>query len=39
VAAGAVGPEVEQVAAQMVAERSVRVDRAEAILKAVRGQG
>ncbi len=36
VAAGAIGPEVEQVAAQMVAEKSVRVDRAEAILKALR---
>jgi hydroxymethylglutaryl-CoA reductase len=38
VAAGASGPQVEQVAAQMVAEKSVRVDRAEAILKAIRGQ-
>ena len=39
VAAGAVGAEVEPVAAQMVAEKSVRVDRAEAILKALRHQG
>ncbi len=38
VAAGATGPEVEQVAARMVTEKSVRVDRAEAILKAIRGQ-
>ncbi len=38
VAAGAVGAEVEPVAAQMVAEKTVRVDRAEAILKALRHQ-
>jgi len=38
VAAGAAESEVEQVAARMVAEKSVRVDRAEAILKAIRGQ-
>jgi hydroxymethylglutaryl-CoA reductase len=37
-AAGAVGPQVEQVANQMVAEKSVRVDRAEAILTALRNQ-
>jgi hydroxymethylglutaryl-CoA reductase len=37
-AAGAIGPEVEPVAAQMVAEKTVRVDRAEAILKAIRSQ-
>ena len=38
VAAGATGEWVERVAAQMVAERKVRVDRAEAILKAISGE-
>jgi hydroxymethylglutaryl-CoA reductase len=38
VAAGASGAQVEEVAAQMVAEKKVRVDRAEAILKARRDQ-
>jgi hydroxymethylglutaryl-CoA reductase len=33
IAAGAVGEQVEQVAAQMVAEKTVRIDRAEELLK------
>jgi hydroxymethylglutaryl-CoA reductase len=35
IAAGATGEQVEQVAAQMVAEKTVRIDRAEEILKAM----
>ncbi len=34
IAAGAVGDQIEKVAAQMVAEKVVRIDRAEAILKS-----
>jgi hydroxymethylglutaryl-CoA reductase len=33
IGAGAVGEQIEQVAAQMVAEKTVRIDRAEEILK------
>jgi len=35
IAAGAKGPQIEQVAARLVAEKMVRIDRAEEILKAV----
>jgi hydroxymethylglutaryl-CoA reductase len=37
IAAGATGPLVDQVAGRMVAEKTVRSDRAEAILKEVIG--
>jgi len=33
IAAGAIGEQIEKVAAQMVAEKVVRIDRAEEILK------
>jgi hydroxymethylglutaryl-CoA reductase len=36
VAAGAVGEQIEKVAAQMVAEKTVRIDRAEEILKSLK---
>jgi hydroxymethylglutaryl-CoA reductase len=35
IAAGATGDQIEQVAAQMVAEKTVRIDRAEEILKSL----
>jgi hypothetical protein len=34
IAAGAAGNQIEEVAAKMVAEKTVRIDRAEAILKS-----
>jgi hydroxymethylglutaryl-CoA reductase len=37
IAAGATGAQVDQVAGRMVAEKTVRIDRAEAILKEVNG--
>jgi hydroxymethylglutaryl-CoA reductase len=36
IAAGATGDQIEQVAAQMVAEKTVRIDRAEEILKSLK---
>ena len=36
IAAGATGALVDQVAGRMVAEKTVRIDRAEAILKEIR---
>ncbi len=36
IAAGATGEKIEKVAAQMVAEKMVRIDRAEEILKEVK---
>jgi hydroxymethylglutaryl-CoA reductase len=37
ISAGAVGDEIEKVAGRLVAEKKVRIDRAEEVLKEVRG--
>ncbi len=37
IAAGATGDMIEKVAARMVAEKVVRIDRAEEILKSIKG--
>jgi hydroxymethylglutaryl-CoA reductase len=38
IAAGAAGAQIEAVAAQLVAEKVVRIDRAEEILRAIRNE-
>jgi hydroxymethylglutaryl-CoA reductase len=38
IAAGAAGEQIERVAAQMVAEKTIRIDRAEEIMKEINRQ-